>query len=399
MPIFLYKAYDAAGKAVAGTVESVSLAQAVLTLRKSGLFVKDVSPSTRGAKGFFHRGVTPIELAMATRELAVLLGSATPIHEALDMLSKEEDNGTLSMVFLYIKDSISTGSSLSGALEAHPDIFKEFYVRSIEAGEASGTLDVVLARLADYLEAKAEVQEKVKTSLQYPAIMVVTAVGVLAFLFMYIMPRMTSIFSDAGQSLPFLTVALLFLVHVLKLLWFPIIAVLLVLILGASRYLKTEDGKAFKDELLFSLPWAGRLLRKFHSAIFARTLGSLLGCGIPIIGAVDMTRKTLGNTLYDRVLRKAIKDVSEGSSLSASLKDCRIIPEMLIQMIATGEKTGEVDRMLLSAAQIYERDFERAVMRMLGLLEPALTVGLGIAVGIILLAVLLPIFEINYLVR
>lgn len=399
MPIFLYKAYDSAGKAVAGTVESVSLTQAVLTLRKSGLFVKDVSPSTQGAKGFFSRGIAPIELAMATRELAVLLGSATPIHEALDMLSKEEDNRTLSMVFLYIKDNISTGSSLSGALEAHPDIFKEFYVRSIEAGEASGTLDVVLARLADYLEAKAEVQEKVKTSLQYPAIMVVTAVGVLAFLFMYIMPRMTSIFSDAGQSLPFLTVALLFLVHVLKLLWFPLIAVLFVLILGASRYVKTEGGKAFKDELLFSLPWAGRLLRKFHSAIFARTLGSLLGCGIPIIGAVDMTRKTLGNTLYDRVLRKAIKDVSEGSSLSASLKDCRIIPEMLIQMIATGEKTGEVDRMLLSAAQIYERDFERAVMRMLGLLEPALTVGLGITVGVILLAVLLPIFEINYFVR
>ncbi len=400
MPIFDYRAYNAAGKEVSGNVEALSSREAAERLRKDALYPKTLALQGGKSKGIRRREKVSLnELAATTRQLATLLGSGSALFDALSALTDEEENSTLAKTLVQIKESIAGGSSLSKALEAFPSIFPEMYVRTVEAGEASGTLDKVLLRLGDYLESRARVNDQVRTAFLYPALMTVVGAGVLFFLFIFVLPKITGIFEDTKQALPLITVALLAIVRVIRTGWFLIIIALAGAVWGGRVFLKTPKGREVKDTLMLSLPLTGKLATKFYIASFSRTLGSLLESGVPILSALEMTRRVLNQSLFEKAIIKAVKDVTEGMPLSTSLKGSGVFPGVLMHLMTTGEKSGELPGLLLKAAASYEREFEASLRRSLTLLEPVLILTMGVIVGFIVLAILLPIFQLNQVIR
>lgn len=400
MPIYQYKALDRAGRDVAGTTEAGSLKQAAEALKRDGLYLKDIISASAGAQSGARSGarVTREELAAVTRQLATLLSAGTTLFEALTLLSSDEKSAS-SPILYNIKEAISSGTTLAKALEAHPKIFPEMYVRTVEAGEASGTLDAALRRLADYLEARSRILSRIRSALMYPALMVAVGAAVLFFLFLFVLPKITSIFKDTKQALPFITTVLLFLVAIVRGYWFVIIGVGAASFYAVKRALGTASGKAFFDSTLLKLPIVGSLLMKHYCATFSTTLGNLLSSGVPVLNALDMTRRVMNQAVFDTALTKAVRDVTEGMALSVSLKSSGIFPSVLIHMIATGERSGQLDSLLLKAAEAYENEFETAIARAMSLLEPALILVMGVVVAFIVLSILLPIFELNQIVK
>ncbi len=401
MPIFQYKAYDAAGEEITGTAEALSLREAKERLRKDGLYPRDISLSDNEA-GFFtlrRRRVSLTALATATRQLSVLLSSGTTLYDALSILSAEGDNGVLGGALFHIKESISGGSSFAKALEARPGIFSEMYVRTVEAGELSGTLDAALLNLSGHLEARSRLHEKVKTALIYPALMIVVGALVILFLFIFVIPKITAVFEDTKQSLPLLTIVFLRTANIVRNYWYILLACAVASFLAARFFMKKPYGREAVDRAILRLPLMKGLIMKFYMATFARTMGDLLSSGVPLLNAMDMAKRVLNQAVFQKALDKAIKDVTEGASLSMSLKSSGVFSNILTHMIATGEKSGELDSLLLKAAASYEREFEQQVSRGIALLEPLLILVMGVVVGFFVLAILLPILQLNQVVR
>jgi general secretion pathway protein F len=401
MPIFQYKAYTIDGKEANGNIEAGSLKLAGESLRKSGLFPKEIAPS-EGAKvaGLLKKkAVSLSELSVATRQLSTLLSSGAALFEALGVLSVEEENPVLANALISIKEAVAGGSSLARALEAHRLIFPEMYIRTVEAGEASGSLDKALLKLSDLLEARATVNERVRSALVYPAIMTAVGMLVLLFLFVFVIPKISAIFEDMEQSLPLITVALVGLAGLLRTFWPALVIIGVIAYWALKRYLNTPEGKEVLDAMLLKAPVIKRLVLKFYMAGFSRTLGSLLGSGVPILVSLDITKRVLNNSKFEAVISKAIKDVTEGQSLSASLRQSPFFSGILCHMIVTGERSGELPGLLLKAAEAYEKEFSSGVERALSLLEPVLILIMGAIVGFIVLAVLLPIFQLNQTIR
>lgn len=398
MPIFQYIAYTASEKEVRGSIEADNETEAAGALKRDGLFPREITlPSAR--MGLRRKGVSANELASLTRRLSTLVGAGCALFDALRLLSDEEENAELKAALIRIREEISGGSTLSRAIEAYRNIFPELFIRTVEAGEHGGTLDKVLLRLADFLEARGRILDKVKAALLYPALMAVVGAGVLAFLFVFVIPRITAIFEDSGQSLPLITRFLLFIVGILTGWWHAIIVITALSFVLARKYLKTPKGKMTRDSFLLRAPVIGRLYFKFQVSSFARTLGSLLSSGVPIISALNMTSKVLGNTVLEAALSKAARDLTEGGALSGSLKASGVFPPTLVHMVSTGERSGELSSLLLKASDAYEKEFESGVARALTLIEPIMVLVMGTVVGFIVLAILLPIFELNQVIR
>lgn len=401
MPLFQYKAYNADGKEISGNMEATSHQQVRERLKKEGLYLKGLFSSTTqdtSSSGWRFRVSLP-ELAAITHQLSTLLSSGATLYDALSILINEEESKTLKRVLSDLKESIAGGSSLTKAIEKHPAIFHDIYVRSIEAGEMSGTLDRILAELAEYLEARAKVYDQLRTALLYPALMTLVGAGVLFFLLTFVIPKITGIFEDTHQALPVMTVILLDIAWFLKNYWPFILIGICGSGWGLYKFINKPRGKKIRDRLFLRLPLFGRIAMKFYMANFARTLGSLLQSGVSILNAIDMTKRVLNNAVFESALNKAAKDVAEGAPLSNSLKNSGIFPGILVHVIATGEKSGKLDSLLLKAAASYEKDFESTANRLLSLLEPALILAMGVIVGFIVMAILLPIFQLNQIIR
>jgi general secretion pathway protein F len=402
MPIFQYKAYNDTGKEVSGEVEAANNKDAFQILKRDGLYPKELSSLKSERFVFFnllHRPVSLTKLAITTAQLSTLLASGATLYDTLSILINEEENRVLRDVVIRVKERIAEGSSLCVALDDYPEIFPEIYRRMIEAGEASGTLDKVLARLAEYLETRASVQRQVRTALVYPLLMTIVGFGVLSFLFVFVIPKITGIFEDTKQALPLITIILLRIVNLFRNYWHLILILMVGGIWGARKFIAKPHGKAFLDRALLRLPWIGGTLTKFYIASLASTLGSLMESGVPILKALDLSKKALGHAVFDTVLNKAVTDITEGVSLSESLRGSNIIPGLLTHMIAIGERSGKLEDLLLRVASTYEKDFETAVTRAISLLEPLLILTMGFVVGFIVLAILLPIFELNQGIR
>jgi general secretion pathway protein F len=401
MPIFKYKAYNTSGREVSGELEAVSAKEAVQSLKKDGLYPKGISSFKEEKKVFRLRSsrVTSTELATISSQLSTLLSSGATLYDALSVLINEVESRYLREVLIHIKESISEGSSLARALEDHPEVFPEMYNRMVEAGESVGALDKSLARLSEYLETRARIKDRVRTALLYPALMTFVGIGVLSFLVLFVIPKITRIFEDTQQALPLITVVLLGIVGFFRNYWPFVLIAIGGAGWGLKEFIKKPKGKAIKDNLLLRLPWLGKLIMHYFIASLARMLGSLLESGIPMLNALEMTKRVLGHTVYERILNKAIKDVTEGGALSRSLEDSKHVPGLLTHMIAIGEKSGNLDNLLLKAAETYEREFETSVARALSLLEPFLILAMGLVVGFIVLAILLPIFQLNQIIR
>lgn len=397
MPIFRYKAYNASGKEVSGELEAPGPRDVVERLRSEGLFARDISAG-KGAKALFTRPVSEAAIASAVRQLSTLINAGTPLFEALSIVASETESPLLSNALGEVRERVGEGTSLSRALSAHQKVFPEFLVRVAEAGEESGTLEEALLRVAEYLDSKASFREKVTSALVYPAVMVVVGAGVLFFLFAYVLPRITEVFEDSQRALPLVTRALFFIVEGVSGYW-PVLLVMAASIVFAFRkILKTEKGQEALERAVLRLPFVGSAYGKFQAASFSATLGHLLITGIPIIKALDLTSKVISASTYKKAVQRAAMEVAEGANLSASLKGSGLFPAMLTQMASTGERSGELGKLLVKAASYYEREFDTTVARVLALLEPGLILVMGLIVGFIVLAILLPIFELNQVV-
>ena len=391
MPIFQYRGYRTDGSDAAGTVEANSLKDAVLRLKESGLYPKKVKEAVyEGKSGLFRRRDVSL-LPSTTRQLSTLLSSGVTLMEALRSMS-EENRGFWKNMLVNIKEKVAGGSSLSKALEEYDKIFPEFYVNMVAAGEASGNLDRVLARMADFLESQDNLKSKVQMSMIYPVFMVCVGFIVLSFLFTFVVPKITKIFKDTHTALPFITVVLVTVSDIFQNYWWLLAGAVTGAVIGFKRL--REKNRMFLDRLILRLP--GNIPQSLYYGRFARTLGFLLEGGLPVLRALDLAAKSVGNKLIETRIEEAGRRVAEGARLSASLEG---FPPVLLQLISTGEKSGQLIGILSNAANSYEEEFSRRVQKALSFLEPAMILLMGVIVGLIVLAVLLPIFQLNQLIK
>jgi general secretion pathway protein F len=402
MPTFRYSAFTSGGGEVSGTVDAATLNDARLQLKQKGLFAKELAPAQEaGARQGFSLGskVGVPELSLATRRLATLLGSAVPVYEAVATLWEQEGPGELKRVLGRVRDRLAEGKGLAQSLGEEPAVFSESYVGMVAAGEASGALEVVLERLAEFQEDQAEVRSRITTALAYPSLMVLVGGGVMLFLLAFVVPKIVAVFQQSKATLPFITIVLIKISTLVRKGWWAMLLAGAGLVMAGKRMAKNEALLQKRDRVLLKTPFVGPLWQRLILSRFAKVLGLLLASGVPIIKALEITGEALVNREYKSYLGQAREALIQGGSLSGALKGSPLFPPLLTHMAAVGEKSGELDRMLVKAGNAFEKEFNASITRSMSLLEPLLVLGMGLCVGFVVLAVLLPIFQLNELVK
>ena len=391
MPIFQYTGYRPDGSSTEGTIEAEGLQAAVSGVKALGIYPKDVIEYVHREKGWGFRRADSRLLPNITRQLSILLASGVPMVEAFRSLS-EEKRGFWRGLLVDIRDRISAGASLSRALGQYPKIFPDFYRNMVEAGEQSGTLDIVLQKVADFLEKQAAIREKIRTAMVYPAFMASVGFVVMSFLFTFVVPKIVRIFENSQSALPLITVILISISNIFVRYWWVLILIAAAVpsLIRRSR----EKHRPLIDRIKLQFP--GELLQALYYGRFSRTLGFLLDGGLPMLRALELSAKSIGNIVLEEKIMLAATRVAEGARLSASLEG---FPPILLQLISTGERSGTLVELLGKAADSYEEEYERRVQKFLSLLEPVMILLMGLIVGFIVLAVLLPMFQLNQLVK
>jgi general secretion pathway protein F len=338
------------------------------------------------------------ELAMMTRHLATLVGAGFPLVSAIDTLIPQTGSHIFKKTLANIKDSIVEGNSFADALSLYPGVFSAIYINMVRSGETSGTLEIVLERLADIAEKQEALRSQIRSALLYPVLMLIVGAVVLFFLLVYIVPNITSIFSDMNQILPAPTRFLIAFSDFFKHYWWGMFIIILVVILAVRSIKKTSRGSYLLDKSLLSFPLIGTLARKLAVARFSRTLGSLLENSVPMLHALEIVKNIVGNIIISNAVETAAKEVEGGQGLGMVLARSKLFPNMFTQMVKVGEQSGELETMLKKAADVYENEIELSVMNITSMLEPVMILIMGIIVAFIVLSICLPIFEMNQLV-
>jgi general secretion pathway protein F len=402
VPLFDYIGLDAQGKKVSGTIEAAGKKTATQQLRSQGIFTtrlheeQATTPQTsrrRLPEWGITRRVSPVELAATTRQLATLIGAGLPLDETLATLAGQLEQSPLARTLSSVRGEVIQGTALHTALARHPRIFSPLFINMTEVGEHSGTLDQVFVQLADFLEEQTRLHSRLQAALAYPLLMAVIGTGVLVFLITFVVPKVTRMLEDLGQSLPLPTRLLIGGSDFLTGWWWLLLILAAAAATALHRYAKTEKGRFEFDRLALQLPLLGRLNLLLATARLTRTLGTLLQSGVPLLKALTI----VANLMSNRVLRQAIDEtavaVREGEGLAMPLKRTAVFPPMVAQMAAVGERSGELESMLLRVAEAYEHQVELRIAGLLSLLEPLMILIMGAAVGFIVLAILLPIFQ------
>ncbi len=406
MPAFSYEAVDKVGATNKGVLNADSARAARSELRGLGLVPITVNQvasqidETGMAKrsGFINR-LSTLELALFTRQLASLLEASLPLEQAFSALQEQAERAYVRDLVASIRSEIISGASLSEALANHPRDFTDIYRALIASGEQIGQLARVLSRLADYIERRNALVQKIKLAFTYPAIVTVVAFLIVIFLLTYVVPQIVSVFANTKQQLPLLTKVMLNISNFVRNYGWIVFLATLALSFAWRRALSNPSIRMRWHSWLLTAPIYGRFERSLNTARFASTLAITTSSGVPILRALQTSRDTLTNVAMRAQVDAATTSVREGASLAHSLSTSKHFPAMLIHMIRSGEMTGELPAMLERAANAQEQDLERRAMTMAGLLEPALILAMGVVVLLIVLAVLMPIIEINQLVR
>ncbi|NEX61348.1 type II secretion system inner membrane protein GspF [Noviherbaspirillum galbum] len=407
MPAFRYEAVDPVGATRKGVVNADSARAARSDLRAQGLvpivvdaITAQVDEMGQGRRSFsFGDKLSTQELALFTRQLASLLEASLPLEQAFTALLEQAERAYVRDLVASIRSEIMGGSSLSDALARHPRDFADIYRALVSSGEQIGQLSRVLSRLADYIERRNSLVQKVRLAFTYPAIVTVVAFAIVIFLLAYVVPQIVSVFANTKQKLPVLTIIMLGISDFVRS-WGWIVGIALVAIFLAWRTaLKNPDIKYRWHRWLLNAPLYGKFERSLNTARFASTLAITTGSGVPILRALQTSRDTLSNVAMREQVEEATASVREGVGLARALSAHKHFPPMLIHMIRAGEVTGELPAMLERASNSQEQDLERRAMTIAGLLEPALILVMGVVVLLIVLAVLMPIIEINQMVR
>ncbi len=403
MPSFRYSAYKAAGGEVSGIIEADSDRDARLRLKNDGLFLRELTPVTATSnKPFwqFRRNKVDLpQLALMTRRLATLLGSAVPLFEALATLYEQEEPGELKAVLFRLRDRLAEGTNLAKALATEPAVFSESYISMVAAGEASGALEMVLERLAEFLEDQQAITTKAMTALIYPALMVVVGTSVMLFLLAFVIPKIVVVFESNKATLPFITIVLITVSSLLHRFWWLLVLLVIAAVMYYRKKMQDEAMRLKRDRFLLKLPLVGPLWQRLILSRFAKVLGLLLQSGVPVIKALDITSAVVVNREYRAYLELVKAKLAEGGSLAGSLKESPLFPPLLVHMVGVGERGGQLEQMLLKAGTAFEKEFDSSVTRSMALLEPLLILAMGISVGFVVIAVLLPIFQLNQLIK
>ncbi|MEM7224695.1 MAG: type II secretion system F family protein [Pseudomonadota bacterium] len=399
MPRFHYKAVASDGEVIEGELDAADRAALIEQLRQQGHLPIQAAENRGGLAGLFPtltkaRGRVPLnEIALLTRELAILLQSGLPLDRALSILIAMAKPGATRSLVERILDKIRGGASLGDALESCGTAFPEFYVGMVRAGEAGGTLETVLVRVADTLDRSQALKEQVRSALQYPTIVLVVAGLSLIILITWVVPNFRPLFEEAGEDLPFLTRGVVFASDILRDYWWAMVGTLLVGLVIFKRRLDTTEGRLAWDRWRLRAPIIGELVTKVEVARLTRTLGTLLSNGVTVLNAISMTANASDNTSVAESLNELRGRLTKGEGLAIPLAELGFLPPLALQLIQIGEESGQLETMLLRVADIYDTEVKRTIERLLGLLVPIITIGLGILIAVIIGSMLMAILS------
>lgn len=397
MPVYKYKAINESGKAVQGVIDAESPKNASEKLKREGVYLSSLHEAKESKSRSYNpfKSIKISELAVTTRQFSTLISAGLPLEASLSALSEQTEDARLGQILAEVRERVSEGSSLANALGEHKNVFSDLYINIVRAGEASGTLDIVLLRLADFLETQAALTSRVRGALIYPMFMFFIGGGVLFFTMTYVIPRIAKIFEESSNSLPFMTLILIKISDFLNNYILLILLFVIILVFAAFRFNKTERGQMFFDRLMLKVPVFGKLTSMVVISRFTRTLGTLLSSGIPLLDALEIGEAVMGNRVYGKTLQEVRVNVREGASLAQPLRESGVFPPLVTRMIAVGEQTGEMEAMLSKVADIYDQQVETMVSTLTSLLEPVMIVIIGAVMAFIVFAVLLPIFNLT----
>jgi type IV pilus assembly protein PilC len=398
--IFKYKAINKTGSPTEGTVEAFSVDIAIKQLQSNGLVIAEINSVDDTKKGFdlfnfsFLSKVSNKDIVILSRQIATLFSAQISALRVFRLLSAQVDNKLLSKYLSQVADDIQGGSSISMALAKYPDTFSGFYVNMVKSGEESGKLDEIFNYLADYLDRTYAVTSKAKSALIYPAFIIFTFIAVMILMLTVIIPKIALMITDSGQPVPIYTQVVLSISG-----FFVTYGIYLgigVIVFGYMvwKYSETLEGAAYFDTLKLNVPYVGDLYRKLYLSRIADNLNTMIISGIPILKAIEITSSIVDNIMYRDILNDALQKVKEGTSLSNAFAQHKEIPNILTQMVKVGEETGELGKILKSLSNFYQREVMTAVDTLVSLIEPVMIVSLGLGVGILLAAVLMPIYNI-----
>jgi general secretion pathway protein F len=407
MPIYDYKAFDQKGNSKKGIIEADNEARARHKLRTAGNYpielkenlshVTKAGKSALGSSVVFER-VKSVEIHIFTRQLATLLGAGIPLVSALSSLLAQTVNPALQKVLAQIKDSVNEGNTLTNSLAKHPKLFSNIYINMVRAGEASGSLDIVLEKLADFGEKQRTLQGRMKAALVYPVFMAVIGSGILFILITYIVPNITKVFADMERVLPLPTRLLIQLSDFLRSSWWLVLLLMIGALFSLRLFIQSARGRRIWDLLKLKLPIIGLVNQKIILARFGSTLASLLSSSVPLVTSMQIVQSIVNNSLIAEVIEEAIEKIRKGKSMANALGSSPWFPPIFVQMISVGEQSGNLEPMLIKISEAYEREVDTAIMGMTSLIEPIMIAAMGAAVGFVVLSILLPIFEMNQMV-
>ena len=404
MAAFEYTALDQRGREQKGTLEADSQRQVRQIIRDKDWTPLRVAIVQEQRQAFaMHwwgkRGISPVELATLTRQLATLIQAAMPVEEALKGVADQQEKRRLKNMLISLRSSVMEGFTLAQSLETFPQAFPSMYRATVAAGEHAGHLDKVLNRLADYTEAKMQSQQKIQQALLYPVILILAALGIVSFLLGYVVPDVVKVFVDSGQELPLITKLMIAVSEGFQV-WWPVILLMLFLVSTIMTYfLRRPAIKHFWHNMVLGVPVVGRFIRTLNAARFASTLSILTRSGVSLVEAVMIASQVLSNEAMKESVKGVAQSVSEGASLNRSLRETGYFPPLMLHMIASGESTGELDEMLDKTAQNQQQELDGRTALLLGLFEPLMLVVMGGVVMVIVLAILLPILNMNQLLN
>ncbi|HKQ22877.1 MAG TPA: type II secretion system inner membrane protein GspF [Burkholderiales bacterium] len=401
MEAFQYQALDATGRTVSGVVQADTARQARMQLRAQGLLPSKIGHvhARERARQVWARGISSAELSLVTRQMATLLASGLTMEQALNALIEAATEPATREVLTGVKTEITAGSSLAGALGAYEKSFPDFYRALVHGGEESGALPTVLQHLADYLDARQALKQKTGLALLYPILVTIVALSIVTGLLVYVVPQVVQVFQQSRQGLPLLTRALIALSDFLRGAWPYLVAIVGGAIAAWRVILRRDAPRRTWHSMLLRMPWVGSLIRGVNTSRFASTLAILVAGGVPLLSALASAARVMTNMVLREAVERAIERVREGASLARALGETRAFPPLLIHLVASGEVSGKLEQMLNRAAHLETQALERRLAVFLTLLEPVMILVMGGVVLLIVLAILLPIIEINQLVH
>jgi type IV pilus assembly protein PilC len=394
LPVFTYKGKTLAGTLVSGELKAKNRGDLERTLRSKKILVSSVSTKPSQINLRIGTGIKKIHISRFTRQFATMIGAGLPMVQCLEILSQQMESVELRRVVGEVKESVQAGTTLAEALSRHKKVFDDLYVNMVDAGEIGGALDTILVRLAVYREKADALARKVKGAMVYPAVVMTVAIAVTFIMLTYIVPIFAKMFAGFGAELPAPTRIVLSLSGFIRSNILTGLGLLVALIIAYRYYSKTPSGRLNIDRVKLKVPLLGDLIRKSAIARFSRTLSTLISSGVSILDALDITARASGNRVIHDAIKKSVLSIAEGETITRPLKDSKVFPPMVIQMISVGEKTGGLDEMLSKIADFYDEEVDAAVAALTSIIEPVIIVFMGIVIGGILIAMYLPMFDI-----